>query len=53
LPDGNRNASGDFNGAGNYGDWWTATDGGSGFAYMRGMVYDFDYIVPWKIRLYY
>jgi uncharacterized protein (TIGR02145 family) len=39
LPGGRRLTDGYFNGAGNYGDWWTATEHGSGYAYYRYMYY--------------
>jgi len=36
LPGGNRNSNGSFNNVGSNGNWWTATEGGSG-AYNRNM----------------
>jgi uncharacterized protein (TIGR02145 family) len=42
LPGGNRNSDGSFNNAGNYGNWWTATENGSGNAYNRNMNYNND-----------
>jgi len=37
LPGGSRNSNGSFGYAGDYGDWWTATENGSGKAYNRYM----------------
>jgi len=39
LPGGRRNSSGGFNGAGNFGLWWTATECSEGYAYFRFMFY--------------
>ena len=39
LPGGYRRSDGDFNGAGYYGDWWTATESSEGGAYGRSMGY--------------
>jgi uncharacterized protein (TIGR02145 family) len=44
LPGGDRGTDGSFGSAGNYGSWWTATEYGSGYAYYRGMYYNFDYV---------
>jgi uncharacterized protein (TIGR02145 family) len=45
LPGGLRRASdGDFDNAGNYGYWWTAMEGFDGYAYHRGMIYNYDYV---------
>jgi len=49
LPGGNRNSDGGFDDAGDYGDWWTATECFDGNAYSRfmfyyfGSVYEFNY----------
>jgi uncharacterized protein (TIGR02145 family) len=40
LPGGYRSADGNFNGAGNDGYWWTATEISDGDAYYRDMYYD-------------
>jgi uncharacterized protein (TIGR02145 family) len=45
LPGGHRNSGGRFLGAGNDGDWWTATGYNAISAYRRGMSYDFDVVV--------
>ncbi|MDR0331674.1 MAG: hypothetical protein LBH93_08215 [Chitinispirillales bacterium] len=37
LPGGNRNSNGSFNNVGNNGNWWSATENGSGNAYNRNM----------------
>jgi uncharacterized protein (TIGR02145 family) len=42
LPGGDRNSNGSFNGAGYYGNWWTATEYSDGNAYYRHMYYDYD-----------
>jgi uncharacterized protein (TIGR02145 family) len=42
LPGGYRYSDGNFNTAGNFGYWWTATEYGSGYAYNRYMHYDDD-----------
>jgi len=42
LPGGDRNPSGDFNYAGYDGNYWTATEGGSNYAYKQSMDYDSD-----------
>jgi uncharacterized protein (TIGR02145 family) len=39
LPGGNRYTDGSFFSAGYNGSWWTATAGGSGYAYYRNMAY--------------
>jgi len=39
LPGGRRHSNGYFYDAGSYGYWWTATESGSGYAYLRGMGY--------------
>jgi uncharacterized protein (TIGR02145 family) len=44
LPGGYRYPDGDFNGAGGYGSWWTATENGDGNAYYRNMGYNFSYM---------
>jgi uncharacterized protein (TIGR02145 family) len=40
LPGGNRDYDGSFSNAGSYGDWWTATERNSGYAYSRDVGYD-------------
>jgi len=42
LPGGNRNSNGNFNNAGNNGNWWTATDNDGSNAYNRNMNYNND-----------
>jgi uncharacterized protein (TIGR02145 family) len=42
LPGGNRHSDGSFIYAGYDGDWWSATEYGSGFAYHRSMSYFVD-----------
>jgi len=42
LPGGYRRSNGDFNGAGYYGSWWTASENSGGIAYNGGMGYDND-----------
>jgi uncharacterized protein (TIGR02145 family)/uncharacterized repeat protein (TIGR02543 family) len=43
LPGGNRNYNdGSFNNAGDNGNWWTATEYSSGYAYNRYMNYNYD-----------
>jgi uncharacterized protein (TIGR02145 family) len=42
LPGGYRRSDGSFYGAGNYGDWWTATENSAYDAYNRDMYYDND-----------
>jgi len=42
LPGGNRNIDGSFNNVGKNGNWWTASENGSGNAYNRNMNYDKD-----------
>jgi len=42
LPGGYRDSFGDFINAGNYGNWWTATEYDGSYAYSRGMDYDLD-----------
>jgi uncharacterized protein (TIGR02145 family) len=42
LPGGLRYTDGSFGNAGNIGDWWTATEFGSGVAYFWNMFYIFD-----------
>jgi len=42
LPGGNRNSNGNFNNAGNNGNWWTATENGDNNAYNRNMNYNND-----------
>jgi len=42
LPGGSRTSGGGFDGAGNYGYWWTATEYSAGNAYYRFMVYYYD-----------
>ena len=42
LPGGTRGAGGTFGTAGYYGFWWTATENGAGYAYLRDMSYDND-----------
>jgi uncharacterized protein (TIGR02145 family) len=44
LPGGYRITDGSFYYAGDLGLWWTATAGGSGYAYGRGMVCSNDYL---------
>ena len=44
LPSGYRGSDGLFNGAGDYGRWWTATGNGDYYAYYRGMDYNYDYM---------
>jgi uncharacterized protein (TIGR02145 family) len=39
LPGGHRFSGGGFGGAGDFGDWWTATESGASNAYPRGMSY--------------
>ncbi|MDR2693142.1 MAG: hypothetical protein LBB74_02880, partial [Chitinispirillales bacterium] len=39
---GRRNSDGGFNNAGNNGNWWSATENGSGNAYNRNMNYNND-----------
>jgi len=39
LPGGSRYSDGDFLTAGNYGNWWTATELDAGLAYYRNMLY--------------
>jgi uncharacterized protein (TIGR02145 family) len=40
LPGGSGYSDGSFFNAGNYGNWWSATEDGSYYAYFRGMLYD-------------
>jgi len=42
LPGGYRYSDGLFYGAGNYGDWWPATEESGGGAYYRRMYYSYD-----------
>ena len=42
MPGGNRYTDGSFYNVGDYGYWWTATEGSSGYAYSRGMYDDND-----------
>jgi retron-type reverse transcriptase len=42
LPGGNRNTDGNFNNAGNNGNWWSASENNSGNAYNRNMNYNND-----------
>jgi uncharacterized protein (TIGR02145 family) len=42
LPGGYRYTDGYFSHAGNFGDWWTATESIAGNAYIRNMSYYFD-----------
>jgi uncharacterized protein (TIGR02145 family) len=42
LPGGYRYTDGNFDDAGYYGHWWTATEGDAGNAYYRDMYYDHD-----------
>jgi uncharacterized protein (TIGR02145 family) len=44
LPSGNRFSNGSFNSVGYAGNWWTATEYGSGYAYIRGMGYFVDFV---------
>jgi len=44
LPGGRRNAGGSFNDAGYNGNWWAATEDGSGYAYYRYVYYYDDYV---------
>ena len=37
LPGGSRFTDGGFSNVGSFGYWWSATEGGSGYAYYRGM----------------
>jgi uncharacterized protein (TIGR02145 family) len=37
LPGGNRYSGGTFNGAGRYGEWWTATENGGGGVYIKSL----------------
>jgi len=42
LPGGSRDSDGDFNNAGDGGNWWTATENDADYAYYRYMYYRFD-----------
>jgi uncharacterized protein (TIGR02145 family) len=44
IPGGSGFSSDDFNGAGDFGDWWSSSESSSDYAYARGMYYMFDYI---------
>ncbi len=44
LPGGGWYSDGGFNYAGKFSDWWTATEGGSDSAYVRGMGCNYDYV---------
>jgi len=44
LPGGDRYSGGNFYSTGNYGNWWSATEGSDGNAYTRGMYYDYDHV---------
>jgi uncharacterized protein (TIGR02145 family) len=44
LPGGYRNSGGSFNDAGNYGNWWTATENDGSLAYSRHMNYNNDHV---------
>jgi uncharacterized protein (TIGR02145 family) len=44
LPGGHRYPSGTFSAAGGVGYWWTATDNGSGLAYLRIIGFGSDYV---------
>jgi len=44
LPSGHRYSGGDFDDAGNNGNWWAATEHSGGFAYYRFMGYDIDLV---------
>jgi uncharacterized protein (TIGR02145 family) len=44
LPGGFRAAGGSFSDAGDYGNWWTATENSAGNAYSRRMSHDLDYV---------
>jgi uncharacterized protein (TIGR02145 family) len=44
LPGGDRHTGGKFYDAGYYGNWWTATESGSGVAYARNMGYYYEYV---------
>jgi len=43
LPGGYGNSDGNFDNAGNYGYWWSASEGSSYDAYRRRMLYDNEY----------
>jgi uncharacterized protein (TIGR02145 family) len=47
LPGGYRTSSGNFQNAGDCGNWWTATEYGSYFAYYRDMIYYRDRVVEY------
>jgi uncharacterized protein (TIGR02145 family) len=50
LPGGSRDYSdGSFDYAGNYGNWWTATEYNASFAYTRDMNYDNDSVFEYGI----
>ncbi len=44
LPGGFRNYIGSFYFQGNYGSWWSASEGNTVFAYYRGLYHDDDYL---------
>jgi uncharacterized protein (TIGR02145 family) len=50
LPGGYRYSDGDFNDAGYYGNWWTATENASDYAYRRNMDYDDDLVYEYGNR---
>ncbi|MDR1811307.1 MAG: fibrobacter succinogenes major paralogous domain-containing protein [Candidatus Fibromonas sp.] len=43
LPGGFGNSDGSFYGVGDYGDWWSASENNSNYAYLRYMGYHSDY----------
>jgi uncharacterized protein (TIGR02145 family) len=45
LPGGDRYSGGSFNGVGDYGRWWTATENNASGAYGRGMNYNYGSVV--------
>jgi uncharacterized protein (TIGR02145 family) len=49
LPGGRRHSNGNFELVGDYGNWWTATELGSGHAYYRGMHYSDDNVFEYNL----
>ncbi len=44
LPGGSRGISGNYNGIGEFGNWWTATESSSADAWLRGMLNRFGFV---------